>query len=38
MKRVVMRKLIMGIADGTVLADGVPIYQATDLKVGLFTN
>ena len=38
MKRVVMRKLIMGIADGTVSADGVPIYQATDLKVGLFTN
>ncbi len=38
MKRVVMRKLIMGIADGVVSADGVPIYQATDLKVGLFTN
>ncbi len=38
MKRVVMRKLIMGIADGTVSADGTPIYQATDLKVGLFTD
>ncbi|MFO1187769.1 MAG: bifunctional 3-hydroxydecanoyl-ACP dehydratase/trans-2-decenoyl-ACP isomerase [Alphaproteobacteria bacterium] len=36
LKRVIMRRLIMGIADGTVEADGKPIYQATDLKVGLF--
>jgi 3-hydroxyacyl-[acyl-carrier protein] dehydratase/trans-2-decenoyl-[acyl-carrier protein] isomerase len=32
-----MRKLVMGIADGVVEADGVPIYEAKDLKVGLFT-
>ena len=35
-KRVIMRKLIMAIADGTLEADGKPIYHATDLKVGLF--
>src|SRR5574344_1902573 len=38
LKRVIMRKLIMGIGDGTVAVDGNPIYQATDLKVGLFTD
>ncbi len=38
LKRVIMRKLIMGIADGTVSVDGTPIYHATDLKVGLFTD
>ncbi|MGN1392813.1 MAG: 3-hydroxyacyl-[acyl-carrier-protein] dehydratase FabA [Succinivibrionaceae bacterium] len=38
LKRVIMRKLIMGIGDGVVSVDGTPIYQATDLKVGLFTN
>lgn len=38
LKRVIMRKLIMGIGDGTVAVDGVPIYHATDLKVGLFTS
>ncbi len=38
LKRVIMRKLIMGIADGTDAVDGQPIYQATDLKVGLFTD
>jgi 3-hydroxyacyl-[acyl-carrier protein] dehydratase/trans-2-decenoyl-[acyl-carrier protein] isomerase len=36
LKRVIMRKLILGVADGTLEADGKPIYQATDLKVGLF--
>ena len=35
-KRVIMRKLSMGVADGTVLADGEVIYQGKDLKVGLF--
>ena len=35
-KRVIERKLIMGIADGTVLVDGEEIYHAKDLKVGLF--
>ncbi len=35
-KRVITRKLIMGVADGEVLVDGEVIYTATDLKVGLF--
>ena len=35
-KRVVERKLIMGIADGSVAVDGKIIYQAKDLRVGLF--
>jgi 3-hydroxyacyl-[acyl-carrier protein] dehydratase/trans-2-decenoyl-[acyl-carrier protein] isomerase len=38
LKRVIERKLVMGIADGRVLADGREIYVATDLKVGLFTS
>ena len=38
LKRVIERKLVMGIADGTMLADGREIYAATDLKVGLFTS
>lgn len=37
-KRVINRKLIMGIADGEVCVDGKPIYYATDLKVGLFQD
>ncbi|MFK7769767.1 MAG: bifunctional 3-hydroxydecanoyl-ACP dehydratase/trans-2-decenoyl-ACP isomerase [Mariniblastus sp.] len=36
-KRLIERKLIMAIADGTVSCDGKVIYTATDLKVGLFT-
>jgi 3-hydroxyacyl-[acyl-carrier protein] dehydratase/trans-2-decenoyl-[acyl-carrier protein] isomerase len=36
MKRVMSGKLIMGIADGVVEADGKPIYQASGLRVGLF--
>ncbi len=35
-KRVVMRKLIMGVADGVVIADGQNVYQCKDLRVGLF--
>lgn len=35
-KRVILRRLKLGIADGAVLADGQTIYTATDLKVGLF--
>ncbi|WP_394176924.1 bifunctional 3-hydroxydecanoyl-ACP dehydratase/trans-2-decenoyl-ACP isomerase [Thalassotalea litorea] len=38
MKRVIKRKLFMGIADGIVEVDGREIYKATDLKVGLFTD
>jgi len=37
LKRVILRKLNMAIADGLLKADGAPIYQATDLRVGLFT-
>lgn len=35
-KRVMRSKLVLGIADGWVKADGVEIYIAKDLKVGLF--
>jgi 3-hydroxyacyl-[acyl-carrier protein] dehydratase/trans-2-decenoyl-[acyl-carrier protein] isomerase len=37
MKRVILRKLVLGIADGVVVADGQTIYTAKDLRVGLFT-
>lgn len=38
MKRVVLRRLVMGIADATMEVDGKVIYTATDLKVGLFKD
>jgi len=38
LKRVIMRKLVMGIADATMEVDGKVIYEATDLRVGLFTS
>ncbi|SKA53569.1 3-hydroxydecanoyl-[acyl-carrier-protein] dehydratase [Enterovibrio nigricans DSM 22720] len=38
MKRVINRKLVMGLADGRVLVDGKEIYVAKDLKVGLFKD
>lgn len=37
-KRTIQRKLVMGIADGSVSVDGKEIYVAKDLKVGLFTS
>ena len=37
LKRVILRRLVMGIGDGVLLADGKPIYEATDLRVGLYT-
>ena len=37
-KRVMRSKLVLGIADGWVKADGEMIYQASDLKVGLFQS
>lgn len=37
-KRLIQRKLVMGIADAWVAVDGRKIYQAEDLKVGLFTS
>jgi 3-hydroxyacyl-[acyl-carrier protein] dehydratase/trans-2-decenoyl-[acyl-carrier protein] isomerase len=36
-KRVFKTKLILGIADGFLEADGKRIYEAKDLRVGLFT-
>ena len=36
-RRVIARRLILGLADGQVLADGEPIYEAQNLRVGLFT-
>ncbi|MGQ3676691.1 3-hydroxyacyl-[acyl-carrier-protein] dehydratase FabA [Xanthobacter sp. TB0139] len=35
-KRVMRSKLVLGIADGWVEADGEVIYRAKDLRVGLF--
>ena len=35
-KRVMRGKLVLGIADGWLSADGEVIYRASDLKVGLF--
>lgn len=35
-KRVMRSKLVLGIADGWLSADGNVIYRAKDLKVGLF--
>lgn len=37
-KRVINRSLVLGIADGQVIADGKVIYEAKDLRVGLFDN
>lgn len=38
MKRVIKRKLFMGLGDGSVEVDGRVIYTAKDLKVGLFQD
>lgn len=38
LKRVINRKLVLGIGDGKMYADGELIYEATGLKVGLFDN
>ena len=38
MKRVISRKLVLGVADGVVEVDGRIIYAAKDLRVGLFKN
>ena len=36
--RLVLRKLVMGVADATLEIDGKEIYTAADLKVGLYTS
>jgi 3-hydroxyacyl-[acyl-carrier protein] dehydratase/trans-2-decenoyl-[acyl-carrier protein] isomerase len=38
MKRVIKRKLFMGLADAKMFVDDREIYSATDLKVGLFQS
>lgn len=37
-KRLIERRLVMGIADGRMFVDGKEIYSANDLRVGLFTS
>lgn len=37
-KRVIRRKLSLCIADGSVAVDGKTIYEAADLRVGVFTD
>lgn len=37
-KRVISRRLILAIADGTMAVDGREIYKAEDLRVGLFSS
>jgi len=37
LKRVLTSKLVLGIADGILSADGEPIYEASDLRVALFS-
>ena len=36
MKRVINRRLVMGIGDGVLEADGQAIYHTQDLRVGLY--
>jgi len=38
LKRIMRSRLTLGIADGWVKADGKLIYEAKDLRVGLFTD
>ncbi len=37
-KRVIKRRFAIGIADGLMKVDGRPIYEAKDLRVGVFTT
>ncbi|AKC32151.1 bifunctional 3-hydroxydecanoyl-ACP dehydratase/trans-2-decenoyl-ACP isomerase [Candidatus Pantoea carbekii] len=37
-KRIINRKLVVGVADGEVFVDGKLIYNSSDLKVGLFKD
>jgi len=38
LKRIIRRKLTLGIGDGSLKADGETIYSAKDLRVGLFMD
>ena len=35
LKRVILRRLVVGIGDGVMAVDGRQIYEAHDLRVGL---
>ena len=37
-KRLILRKLVIGVADGSMAIDGKEIYVAKDLRVGLFES
>ena len=37
-KRIIMRKLILGIANGKVICDNDVVYEAEDIRVGLFKD
>ena len=37
-KRIIMRKLILGIADGRVVCDNKTVFEASDIRVGLFQD
>jgi 3-hydroxyacyl-[acyl-carrier protein] dehydratase / trans-2-decenoyl-[acyl-carrier protein] isomerase len=37
-KRIITRRLVLGVADGVMKVDGREIYSAKDLRVGLFTS
>jgi 3-hydroxyacyl-[acyl-carrier protein] dehydratase/trans-2-decenoyl-[acyl-carrier protein] isomerase len=38
LKKIIRRKFTLGVGDGTLFADGEPIYAAKDLRVGLFAS
>lgn len=38
LKRVIMSRLVLGVADGIMKVDGETVYEAKDLKVGLFVS
>lgn len=35
-KRLIMRKLVLGVADGSLSCDGEPMFEAKDMRVTLF--
>ena len=38
LKKLILRKLVLGVADGIMKADGKLIYNVKDMKVGLFAS
>ncbi len=37
-KRVIRRQVSLCIADGVMKVDGTPVYEAKDLRVGVFSE